>query len=117
MELRFWRSSTRHAIGNEYWAENAGTRIAEQVLLALCCDFVVMAEDARIGYPPARVWFEEAAIVPRGRAQVAFELAGQRAGQTKSSLRLASAEHFPQNDDILPVLRAVRGLLRPQDVF
>lgn len=24
--------------------------------LALCCDLVVMAEDAKIGYPPARVW-------------------------------------------------------------
>jgi enoyl-CoA hydratase/carnithine racemase len=24
--------------------------------IALCCDFVVMAEDARIGYMPARVW-------------------------------------------------------------
>lgn len=24
--------------------------------IALCCDFVIMAEDARIGYPPARVW-------------------------------------------------------------
>ena len=24
--------------------------------LALCCDLVVMAEEARIGYPPARVW-------------------------------------------------------------
>ncbi|MBI2382662.1 MAG: crotonase/enoyl-CoA hydratase family protein [Gammaproteobacteria bacterium] len=24
--------------------------------IALCCDVVVMAEDARIGYPPARVW-------------------------------------------------------------
>ena len=24
--------------------------------IALCCDFAVMAEDARIGYPPARVW-------------------------------------------------------------
>ena len=24
--------------------------------VALCCDLVVMAEDARIGYPPARVW-------------------------------------------------------------
>jgi enoyl-CoA hydratase len=24
--------------------------------IALCCDFVVMAEDAQIGYPPARVW-------------------------------------------------------------
>ncbi len=24
--------------------------------IALCCDVVVMAEDAKIGYPPARVW-------------------------------------------------------------
>ena len=24
--------------------------------MALCCDLLVMAEDARIGYPPARVW-------------------------------------------------------------
>jgi enoyl-CoA hydratase len=24
--------------------------------IALCCDLVIMAEDARIGYPPARVW-------------------------------------------------------------
>lgn len=24
--------------------------------IALCCDFVIMATDARIGYPPARVW-------------------------------------------------------------
>ena len=24
--------------------------------IALCCDFVIMASDAKIGYPPARVW-------------------------------------------------------------
>ena len=24
--------------------------------MALCCDLLVIAEDARIGYPPARVW-------------------------------------------------------------
>ncbi len=24
--------------------------------IALCCDLIIMAEDARIGYPPARVW-------------------------------------------------------------
>src|ERR1043165_5585789 len=24
--------------------------------IALCCDLLVMADDARIGYPPARVW-------------------------------------------------------------
>jgi enoyl-CoA hydratase len=25
-------------------------------VIALCLDLVVMAEDAKIGYPPARVW-------------------------------------------------------------
>ncbi len=24
--------------------------------IALCCDLIIMAEDAKIGYPPARVW-------------------------------------------------------------
>jgi len=24
--------------------------------IALCCDMIIMADDARIGYPPARVW-------------------------------------------------------------
>lgn len=24
--------------------------------IALCCDFILMTEGARIGYPPARVW-------------------------------------------------------------
>jgi enoyl-CoA hydratase/carnithine racemase len=24
--------------------------------IALCCDLIIMADDARIGYPPARVW-------------------------------------------------------------
>jgi len=24
--------------------------------IALCCDIVIMAEDAKIGYPPARLW-------------------------------------------------------------
>lgn len=24
--------------------------------IALCCDLVLMAEDAKIGYPPARIW-------------------------------------------------------------
>ena len=33
-----------------------GHAIAGGSDIALCCDLVVMAEDARIGYPPARVW-------------------------------------------------------------
>ncbi|HEV2366079.1 MAG TPA: crotonase/enoyl-CoA hydratase family protein [Caulobacteraceae bacterium] len=33
-----------------------GAAVAGGSDIALCCDFLVMAEDARIGYPPARVW-------------------------------------------------------------
>lgn len=33
-----------------------GAAVAGGSDIALCCDFVIMAEDARIGYPPARVW-------------------------------------------------------------
>ena len=33
-----------------------GAAVAGGSDIALCCDLVVMAEDARIGYPPARVW-------------------------------------------------------------
>lgn len=33
-----------------------GAAVAGGSDIALCCDFVLMAEDARIGYPPARVW-------------------------------------------------------------
>ena len=33
-----------------------GHAIAGGSDIALCCDLLVMAEDARIGYPPARVW-------------------------------------------------------------
>jgi enoyl-CoA hydratase len=33
-----------------------GAAVAGGSDIALCCDIVVMAEDARIGYPPARVW-------------------------------------------------------------
>jgi enoyl-CoA hydratase len=32
------------------WCVGGGTD------LALCCDLIFMAEDARIGYPPARIW-------------------------------------------------------------
>ncbi len=33
-----------------------GAAVAGGSDIALCCDLVVMAEEARIGYPPARVW-------------------------------------------------------------
>jgi len=37
-------------------AKVQGHAVAGGSDIALCCDFVVMAEDAKIGYPPARVW-------------------------------------------------------------
>ena len=33
-----------------------GAAVAGGSDIALCCDLVVMADDARIGYPPSRVW-------------------------------------------------------------
>lgn len=33
-----------------------GAAVAGGSDIALCCDLIVMADDARIGYPPARVW-------------------------------------------------------------
>ena len=37
-------------------AKVQGFAVAGGSDIALCCDFVIMAEDAKIGYPPARVW-------------------------------------------------------------
>jgi enoyl-CoA hydratase len=37
-------------------AKIRGFAVAGGSDIALCCDLVVMAEDAKIGYPPARVW-------------------------------------------------------------
>jgi len=37
-------------------AKVRGFAVAGGSDIALCCDMIVMAEDARIGYPPARVW-------------------------------------------------------------
>ena len=37
-------------------AQVHGHAVAGGSDIALCCDFVVMAEDAQIGYMPARVW-------------------------------------------------------------
>ena len=33
-----------------------GAAVAGGSDIALCCDFLIMSDDARIGYPPARVW-------------------------------------------------------------
>lgn len=48
--MSLWRS-TKPTIAKVHGAAAAGGSD-----IALCCDFLVMAEDARIGYPPARVW-------------------------------------------------------------
>jgi enoyl-CoA hydratase len=37
-------------------AKVRGHAVAGGSDIALCCDLIVIAEDARIGYPPARVW-------------------------------------------------------------
>jgi enoyl-CoA hydratase len=37
-------------------AQVHGAAVAGGSDIALCCDFLIMAQSARIGYPPARVW-------------------------------------------------------------
>jgi enoyl-CoA hydratase len=48
--MSLWRSYKPTVAKIRGYAVGGGSDIA------LCCDFVVMAEDARIGYPPARVF-------------------------------------------------------------
>lgn len=48
--MKLWRA-TKPTIAKVHGAAVAGGSD-----IALCCDFLVMTEDARIGYPPARVW-------------------------------------------------------------
>jgi len=48
--MRLWRSHKPTI------AKVRGFAVAGGSDIALCCDLVVMADDARIGYPPARVW-------------------------------------------------------------
>ena len=48
--MALWRSHTPTVCKIHGAAAAGGSDIA------LCCDLIVMAEDARIGYPPARVW-------------------------------------------------------------
>lgn len=48
--MSLWRSSKPTV------AKVRGYAVAGGSDIALCCDLVVMAADAKIGYPPARVW-------------------------------------------------------------
>jgi enoyl-CoA hydratase len=48
--MSLWRS-TKPTIARVHGAAVAGGSD-----IALCCDFLIMAETARIGYPPSRVW-------------------------------------------------------------
>ncbi len=48
--MSLWRSNTPTICKIHGAAAAGGSDIA------LCCDLIVMADDARIGYPPARVW-------------------------------------------------------------
>jgi enoyl-CoA hydratase len=48
--MSLWRA-TKPTIARVHGAAVAGGSD-----IALCCDFLIMADDARIGYPPARVW-------------------------------------------------------------
>ncbi len=61
LDFRFMFANTEHFMS--LWrspkptiAKVRGYAVAGGSDIALCCDLVVMAEDARIGYPPARVW-------------------------------------------------------------
>ncbi len=48
--MSLWRSHTPTI------AQVHGAAVAGGSDIALCCDLVVAADDARLGYPPARVW-------------------------------------------------------------
>lgn len=48
--MKLWRS-TKPTIAKVH-----GSAVAGGSDIALCCDFLVIADDAKIGYPPSRVW-------------------------------------------------------------
>lgn len=61
VDYRFMHTATEHYMS--LWrcpkptiAKVHGYAVAGGSDIALCCDLVVMAADAKIGYPPARVW-------------------------------------------------------------
>ena len=67
--------------------------------IALCCDLVVMAEDARIGYMPARVWG-----CPTTTAMWVYRLGAERA---KRMLLTGDTIDGPQAGGVGLVLEAV----------
>ena len=48
--LSLWRART------PIIAQVHGAALGGGSDIALCCDLVIVAEDARLGYPPARAW-------------------------------------------------------------
>jgi enoyl-CoA hydratase len=48
--MSLWESHKPTLCGLHGWCVGGGTD------MALCCDLILAAEDARIGYPPARIW-------------------------------------------------------------
>ena len=61
VDYKFMRECTDHYMSlfrspKPTIAKVNGDAVAGGSDIALCCDMVVMAADARIGYPPARVW-------------------------------------------------------------
>jgi enoyl-CoA hydratase len=48
--MSLWESHKPTICGIHGWCVGGGTD------MALCCDLILAAEDARIGYPPARIW-------------------------------------------------------------
>jgi enoyl-CoA hydratase len=60
-DYKFWKAYTDNyfSLWRSYKpsiCKVQGYAVAGGSDIALCCDFVVMEEEARIGYPPARVW-------------------------------------------------------------
>jgi len=48
--MSLWESRKPVICGIHGWCVGGGTD------MALCCDLIIAAEDARLGYPPARIW-------------------------------------------------------------
>jgi enoyl-CoA hydratase/carnithine racemase len=55
--MSLWRSPKPVIAQVHGWCVGGGTD------MALCSDLIVMAEDAQIGYPPARVWGEPTTVM------------------------------------------------------
>jgi enoyl-CoA hydratase len=102
-------------------AQVHGAAVAGGSDIALCCDFLIMAEDARIGYPPARVWGvpTPAMWVYRLGAQAAKRLmmtgdliTGREAAQMGLALRAVPADELEAAVEAL--VDRLRGVPRNQ---